>query len=83
MLASLTLPTVPKQRKNFFDSDKLYNYLSSNNITDFQSFEFTFEYFSLVLGKKILYEYLKNLPESNDNQVYLSNVKSKFIMEKI
>ena len=61
-------------KKNFFDSDKLYNYLSSNNITDFQSFEFTFEYFSLVLGKKILYEYLKNLPESNDNQVYLSKI---------
>ena len=39
-------------KKKFFDSDELYNYLNSNNITDFKSFEFTFEYFSLVLGKK-------------------------------
>ena len=38
----------------FIDSDKLYNYLNTNNITDFKSFEFTFEYFSFVLGKKIL-----------------------------
>jgi hypothetical protein len=58
----------------FIDSDKLYNHLNTNNITDFKSFEFTFEYFSFVLGKKILYKFLNDLPNSNNNKEYLSKV---------
>ena len=69
----------------FTDSEKLYNYLNIKNITNFKSFEFIFEYFSLILGKKILNKYLNNLPSNNNNQIFLSNLicnKVGFIVDK-